>query len=89
MTEVEMRELITQQQQQLEDNKNIIEALTSKQLSNDDIIKDLTNQITDLKVKNHDLFLKVVQSPIEIKHDDEVKNDVQSLCDLTNILIKG
>lgn len=88
MTEVEMRELITQQQQQLEENKNIIEALTSKQSSNDDIIKDLTNQITDLKVKNHDLFLKVVQSPIEVKHE-EVKNDVQSLCDLTNILIKG
>ena len=88
MTEVEMRELITQQQQQLEDNKNIIEALTSKQSSNDDIIKDLTNQITDLKVKNHDLFLKVVQSPIEVKHE-EIKNDVQSLCDLTNILIKG
>lgn len=88
MTEVEMRELITQQQQQLEENKNIIEALTSKQTSNDDIIKDLTNQITDLKVKNHDLFLKVVQSPIEVKHE-EIKNDVQSLCDLTNILIKG
>ena len=88
MTEFEMRELITQQQQQLEENKNIIEALTSKQSSNDDIIKDLTNQITDLKVKNHDLFLKVVQSPIEVKHE-EVKNDVQSLCDLTNILIKG
>ena len=88
MTEAEMRELITQQQQQLEDNKNIIEALTSKQSSNDDIIKDLTNQITDLKVKNHDLFLKVVQSPVEFKHE-EVKNDVQSLCDLTNILIKG
>ena len=88
MTEAEMRELITQQQQQLEDNKNIIEALTSKQSTNDDIIKDLTNQITDLKVKNHDLFLKVVQSPIEVKHE-EVKNDVQSLCDLTNILIKG
>ena len=88
MTEVEMRELIAQQQQQLEENKNIIEALTSKQSSNDDIIKDLTNQITDLKVKNHDLFLKVVQSPIEVKHE-EVKNDVQSLCDLTNILIKG
>ena len=88
MTEVEMRELITQQQQQLEENKNLIEALTSKQSSNDDIIKDLTNQITDLKVKNHDLFLKVVQSPIEVKHE-EVKNDVQSLCDLTNILIKG
>ena len=88
MTEVEMRELITQQQQQLEENKNIIDALTNKQLSNDDIIKDLTNQITDLKVKNHDLFLKVVQSPIEVKHE-EVKNDVQSLCDLTNILIKG
>ena len=62
-----MRELITQQQQQLEENKSIIEALTSKQSSNDEIIKDLTNQITDLKVKN----------------------DVQSLCDLTNILIKG
>ena len=88
MTEVEMRELITQQQQQLEENKNIIEALTSKQSSNDDIIKDLTNQITDLKVKNHDLFLKVVQSPIEVNHE-EIKNDVQSLCDLTNILIKG
>ena len=88
MTEAEMRELITQQQQQLEENKNIIEALTSKQSSNDDIIKDLTNQITDLKVKNHDLFLKVVQSPIEVKHG-EIKNDVQSLCDLTNILIKG
>ena len=88
MTEAEMRELITQQQQKLEENKNIIEALTSKQSSNDDIIKDLTNQITDLKVKNHDLFLKVVQSPIEDKHE-EVKNDVQSLCDLTNILIKG
>ena len=88
MTEAEMRELITQQKQQLEENKNIIEALTSKQSSNDDIIKDLTNQITDLKVKNHDLFLKVVQSPIEVKHE-EIKNDVQSLCDLTNILIKG
>ena len=88
MTEAEMRELITQQKQQLEENKNIIDALTSKQSSNDDIIKDLTNQITDLKVKNHDLFLKVVQSPIEVKHE-EVKNDVQSLCDLTNILIKG
>ena len=88
MTEAEMRELITQQKQQLEENKNIIEALTSKQSSNDDIIKDLTNQITDLKVKNHDLFLKVVQSPFEVKHE-EIKNDVQSLCDLTNILIKG
>lgn len=91
MTEEEMRELISTQKTQLEQNKLTIEALQTKSSTDNEIIKNLENQITDLKVKNHDLFLKVVQEPItDIQNNNIQQNDnVQSLDDLTNKLLGG
>ena len=42
-----------------------------------------------LKIKNHDLFLKVVQEPITQPKEEQIKEPVQSLSDLTNKLIWG
>ena len=91
MTEQEMRELISNQKEELEQSKLTIEALNTKINTDKSLIDDLNKQVTDLKVKNHDLFLKVVQEPIinneQLK--DKTGVNVQSLSDLTNILIGG
>ena len=91
MTEQEMRELISNQKEELEQSKLTIEALNTKINTDKSLIDDLNKQVTDLKVKNHDLFLKVVQEPI-INNEQSKENtgvNVQSLTDLTNILIGG
>ena len=91
MTEQEMRELISNQKEELEQSKLTIEALNTKINTDKSLIDDLNKQVTDLKVKNHDLFLKVVQEPIT--NNEQLKDNtgvnVQSLSDLTNILIGG
>ena len=92
MTEEEMRELISTQKTQLEQNKLTIEALQNKSTTDQETIKNLEKQVTDLKVKNHDLFLKVVQEPItqSQNNDNTQQNEnVQSLADLTNKLLGG
>ena len=95
MTEEEMRELISTQKTQLEQNKLTIEALQNKSTTDQETIKNLEKQVTDLKVKNHDLFLKVVQEPItqtqtQNNNDNTQQNEnVQSLADLTNKLLGG
>lgn len=92
MTEEEMRELISTQKTQLEQNKLTIEALQNKSTTDQETIKNLEKQVTDLKVKNHDLFLKVVQEPItQIQNNDNTQQNenVQSLADLTNKLLGG
>lgn len=93
MTEEEMRELISTQKTQLEQNKLTIEALQNKSTTDQENIKNLKKQVTDLKVKNHDLFLKVVQEPIiqpQNNNDNTQQNEnVQSLADLTNKLLGG
>lgn len=91
MTEQEMRDLISTQKTQLEQNKLTIEALQTKSSTDQETIKNLENQITDLKVKNHDLFLKVVQEPITDTQNNNVQqnDNVQSLDDLTNKLLGG
>ncbi len=92
MTEEEMRELISTQKTQLEQNKLTIEALQNKSTSDQETIKNLEKQVTDLKVKNHDLFLKVVQEPIsQTQNNDNTQQNenVQSLADLTNKLLGG
>ena len=91
MTEQEMRDLITNQKTELEENKTTIEALNTKVNNDKVLIDNLNKQITDLKVKNHDLFLKVIQEPVEYTGTEKQNNtvDVQSLTDLTNILIGG
>lgn len=93
MTEEEMRELISTQKTQLEQNKLTIEALQNKSTTYQETIKNLEKQVTDLKVKNHDLFLKVVQEPIiqtQNNNDNTQQNEnVQSLADLTNKLLGG
>ena len=91
MTEQEMRELISNQKEELEQSRMTIEALNTKINTDKSLIDDLNKQVTDLKVKNHDLFLKVVQEPI-INNEQSKENtgvNVQSLSDLTNILIGG
>ena len=91
MTEQEMRELISNQKEELEQSKLTIEALNTQINTDKSLIDDLNKQVTDLKVKNHDLFLKVVQEPIT-NHEQSKENtgvNVQSLSDLTNILIGG
>ena len=91
MTEQEMRELISNQKEELEQSKLTIEALNTKINTDKSLIDDLNKQVTDLKVKNHDLFLKVVQEPIT-NYEQSKENtgmNVQSLSDLTNILIGG
>ena len=91
MTEEEMRELISTQKTQLEQNKLTIEALQNKSTTDQETIKNLEKQVTDLKVKNHDLFLKVVQEPITQNNNDNTQQNenVQSLADLTNKLLGG
>ena len=93
MTEEEMRELISTQKTQLEQNKLTIEALQNKSTTDQETIKNLEKQVTDLKVKNHDLFLKVVQETItqtQNNNDNTQQNEnVQSLADLTNKLLGG
>ena len=91
MTEEEMRELIYNQKEELEQNKLTIEALNTKINTDKSLIDDLNKQVTDLKVKNHDLFLKVVQEPITNNEQSKENTgvNVQSLSDLTNILIGG
>ena len=91
MTEQEMRELISNQKEELEQSKLTIEALNTKINTDKSLIDDLNKQVTDLKVKNHDLFLKVVQEPIANNEQskDNTGVNVQSLSDLTNILIGG
>ena len=93
MTEEEMRELISTQKTQLEQNKLTIEALQNKSTTDQETIKNLEKQVTDLKVKNHDLFLKVVQEPIiqtqNNNNNTQQNENVQSLDDLTNKLLGG
>ena len=92
MTEEEMRELISTQKTHLEQKDLTIEALQNKSTTDQETIKNLEKQVTDLKVKNHDLFLKVVQEPITQtqNNDNTQKNEnVQSLADLTNKLLGG
>ena len=89
MTEEQMRELISNQQEEINQYKLTIEALETKTTTSDKTIEDLNKQINDLKIKNHDLFLKVVQEPIVHLKEEQIKEPVQSLCDLTNKLIWG
>ena len=89
MTEEQMRELISNQQEEINQYKLTIEALETKTTTSDKTIEDLNKQINDLKIKNHDLFLKVVQEPIVDSKEEQIKEPVQSLCDLTNKLIWG
>ena len=88
MTEEQMREVISNQQEEINQYKLTIEALETKTSTSDKTIEDLNNQIKELKIKNHDLFLKVVQEPI-IQPKEQIKEPVQSLSDLTNKLIWG
>ena len=89
MTEEQMRELISNQQEEINQYKLTIEALESKTNTSDETIEKLNKQINDLKIKNHDLFLKVVQEPIVQPKEEQIKEPVQSLSDLTNKLIWG
>ena len=89
MTEEQMRELISNQQEEINQYKLTIEALETKTITSDETIEKLNKQINDLKVKNHDLFLKVVQEPISQPKEEQIKEPVQSLSDLTNKLIWG
>ena len=89
MTEEQMRELISNQQEEINQYKLTIEALETKTTTSDKTIEDLNKQINDLKIKNHDLFLKVVQEPIVDSKEEQIKEPVQSLSDLTNKLIWG
>ena len=89
MTEEQMRELISNQQEEINQYKLTIEALETKTTTSDETIEKLNQQINDLKIKNHDLFLKVVQEPIIQPKEEQIKEPVQSLNDLTNKLIWG
>ena len=89
MTEEQMRELISNQQEEINQYKLTIEALETKTTTSDETIEKLNKQINDLKIKNHDLFLKVVQEPIVQPKEEQIKEPVQSLSDLTNKLIWG
>ena len=89
MTEEQMRELISNQQEEINQYKLTIEALETKTTTSDETIEKLNKQINDLKVKNHDLFLKVVQEPIVQQKEEQITEPVQSLSDLTNKLIWG
>ena len=84
-----MRELISNQQEEINQYKLTIEALETKTNTSDETIEKLNQQINDLKVKNHDLFLKVVQEPIIQPKEEQIKEPVQSLSDLTNKLLGG
>ena len=84
-----MRELISKQQEEINTYKTTIEALESKTNTSDKTIEDLNNQIKELKIKNHDLFLKVVQEPIVQPKEETTKEHVASLSELTNKLLGG
>ena len=89
MTEEQMREIISNQQEEINQYKLTIEALEAKTTTSDETIEKLNQQVNDLKIKNHDLFLKVVQEPILQPKEEQIKEPVQSLCDLTNKLLGG
>ena len=89
MTEEQMRELISNQQEEIITYKTTIEALESKTNASDKTIEDLNNQIKELKIKNHDLFLKVVQEPIVQPKEEPTKEPGASLSELTNKLLGG
>ena len=89
MTEEQMRELISNQQEEINQYKLTIEALESKTNTSDETIEKLNKQINDLKIKNHDLFLKVVQEPIVQPKEEQIKEPVASLSELTNKLLGG
>ena len=84
-----MRELISNQQEEINQYKLTIEALETKTITSDETIEKLNKQINDLKVKNHDLFLKVVQEPIVQSKEETRKEHVASLSELTNKLLGG
>ena len=84
-----MREMISNQQEEINTYKTTIEALESKTNKSDKTIEDLNNQIKELKIKNHDLFLKVVQEPIVHTKEEPTKEHVVSLSELTNKLLGG
>ena len=86
----ELRELVTNQKNQITENKNTIEALQDKANQDKLTIEELNKQITDLKVKNHDLFLKVVQEPIQqqTQQTQQIQQEpVMSVADLTYKLL--
>ena len=86
----ELRELVTNQKNQIAENKNTIEALQDKANQDKLTIEELNKQITDLKVKNHDLFLKVVQEPIQqqTQQTQQIQQEhVMSVADLTYKLL--
>ena len=89
MTEEQMRELISNQQEEINQYKLTIEALETKTNTSDETIEKLNNQIKELKIKNHDLFLKVVQEPIVQSKEEPTKEHVASLSELTNKLLGG
>lgn len=89
MTEEQMRELISNQQEEINQYKLTIEALETKTTTSNETIEKLNQQINDLKVKNHDLFLKVVQEPIIQPKEEQIKEPVASLSELTNKLLGG
>ena len=89
MTEEQMRELISNQQEEINQYKLTIEALETKTNTSDETIENLNNQIKELKIKNHDLFLKVVQEPIVHSKEEPTKEPVASLSELTNKLLGG
>ena len=89
MTEEQMRELISNQQEEINQYKLTIEALETKTTTSDETIEKLNKQINDLKIKNHDLFLKVVQEPIVQQKEEPTKEHVVSLSELTNKLLGG
>ena len=89
MTEEQMRELISNQQEEINQYKLTIEALESKNTTSDETIEKLNQQINDLKIKNHDLFLKVVQEPIIQPKEEQAIEPVASLSELTNKLLGG
>ena len=88
MTEEQMRELISNQKTEIQQKDEKIEALESKSTTDTEKIKNLEEQVKELKIKNHDLFLKVVQEPISNNNDNKDNNVVvESLSDITNKLI--
>ena len=89
MTEEQMREIISNQQDEINQYKLTIEALETKTNTSDETIEKLNNQIKELKIKNHDLFLKVVQEPIVQSKEEPTKESVVSLSELTNKLLGG
>lgn len=82
MSEEELRKAYTELQKQYEELNSQFTNLQEKHSIQEENITNLNNTISDLKVKNYDLFLQV-SNPVQTTQDKPTQDDnVMSTADI-------